>query len=276
MTSSKSEQAISDLLHHLQIDVTSVYRTQCTSNWQDLDYSPDYNKFYFILEGEGWIRVEDQQIYPRPGQLCFMPAYTNQGYSAISDKPFLKYWCHFTTRAGAFDLFQWIGVPYCIDIQDKERMSRLFEQLVEPQGNSALVTLIRQKAVMLELLATYLEHVPVRILQHRNEEINRLNIIHDYVDKHLHLSVSVDELAALLHLHPNYFIAYFKKHFGISPLKYVNRKRMEKAKTLLMTTSLSVKEIAALTGFADTNHFTKFFRKESGFSPTEFRGIYAS
>ncbi|WP_181907364.1 helix-turn-helix domain-containing protein [Cohnella lupini] len=276
MASIKSEQAIADLLHNLQIDVTAAYRTQCTPEWRNLDHSPDYNKFYFILEGEGWVRVEEQTIHPRPGQLFFAPAYTNQGYSAVNDNAFLKYWCHFTTRAGAFDLFQWIGVPYCIDIHDKERVSRLFERLVEPQGSSALVTLIRQKSVMLEILATYLEHVPVQVLQHRSEEINRLNVIHDYVDKHLHLSISVDELASLLHLHPNYFIAYFKKRFGVSPHKYVNRKRAEKAKTLLMTTALSIKEISALTGFPDTNHFTKFFRKETGFSPTEFRGIYAS
>jgi AraC-like DNA-binding protein len=274
MSSGKTELAIAELLHNLQIEVTAAHLTQCAPDWRDTDYTPDYNKMYFILDGEGWIRIEDRQFHPRPGQLCFMPAFVNQGYSVVNDKPYHKYWCHFRTRTGAFDLFQWIGVPFCIDLQHPDKISRLFEQLIEPSGNSPLITSIRQKAVMLELLATYLENVPVRVLQHRNEEITRLNVIHDYVDRHLHSSISIDELASLLHLHPNYFIAYFKKHFGISPLKYVNRKRIEKAKTLLMTSAHNVKEIADLTGFTDTNHFTKFFRKETGFSPTEFRGIY--
>ncbi|QJD82080.1 helix-turn-helix domain-containing protein [Cohnella herbarum] len=274
MASGKNELAISELLHNLQVEVSSVHLTHVSLDWRDSDYTPDFNKLYFILDGEGWIRIADKQFHPRPGQLCLMPAYVNQGYSVVSDQPYRKYWCHFTTRTGSFDLFQWIGVPFCIDVQDPDKITRLFEQLIEPSGSSPIVTLIRQKAAMLELLAAYLEQVPVQVLQHRNEEIKRLNVIHDYVDKHLQSSVSVDDLASLLHLHPNYFIAYFKKHFGISPLKYVNRKRIEKAKTLLMTSAHNVKEIADLTGFADTNHFTKFFRKETGFSPTEFRAIY--
>ncbi|MFC5469837.1 helix-turn-helix domain-containing protein [Cohnella suwonensis] len=51
----------------------------------------------------------------------------------------------------------------------------------------------------------------------------------------------------------------------------MNRKRMQKAKSILATTSLPVKEVAELVGYPDTNHFAKAFRKESSFSPTEYR-----
>jgi AraC family transcriptional regulator of arabinose operon len=270
------EHALADLLQNLQINVMSANRTQCNAQWGDLDYTPEYNKLYFIEEGEGWLKIGDKEFHPKPGQLCLMPAHVKQSYSTVIDrKPFLKYWCHFTVTAGPFDLFQWIGVPFFIDVEDTERMTELFAQLTALHGSRSLVSVLQEKSIMLEIISRYLGQVPVRVLKHRSEEMDRLTVIHDYVENHLHTSMSIDEMAAALHLHPNYFIAYFRKHFGIPPAKYVNRKRAERAKLLLTTTPLSVKEIAERTGFADTNHFTKFFRKESGHSPTEFRSLYS-
>ncbi|MCU6712060.1 AraC family transcriptional regulator [Paenibacillus sp. J5C_2022] len=276
MKTSPGEAALIDLLHTLQVNVLYAHQTQCSANWQGLDYTPTYNKLYFIQEGEGWLKIGEKEYFPQPGQLCLMPAHTTQSFSIIEDRqPFLKYWCHFSIKAGPLDLFQWIGVPFCIDVSDRQRMEHLFQQLMNPDGHSEIITQIRRNGIMLELLASYLEQVPVRMLQHRNEEINRLNVIQAYVDEHLHTSVSVEELAGIVHLHPNYFITFFKKHFGLSPLKYVNRKRADRAKLLLLTTSLSIKEIADRTGFDDTNHFTKFFRKDAGVSPTEFRATFS-
>ncbi|MFD0961582.1 helix-turn-helix domain-containing protein [Paenibacillus chungangensis] len=276
MKTSPGEAALIDLLHTLQVNVLYAHQTQCSTEWQGLDYTPTYNKLYFIQEGKGWLQIGDKEYFPQPGQLCLMPAHTTQSFSSIDGRqPFLKYWCHFSIKAGPLDLFQWIGVPFCIDVADRQRMEYLFKQLINPDGHSEIITQIRRNGIMLEILASYLEQVPVRMLQHRNEEINRLNVIQEYVDEHLHTSVSVEELAGIVHLHPNYFITFFKKHFGISPLKYVNRKRADRAKLLLLTTSLSVKEIADRTGFDDTNHFTKFFRKDAGVSPTEFRTTFS-
>jgi AraC family transcriptional regulator of arabinose operon len=177
--------------------------------------------------------------------------------------------------AGPFDLFQWVGVPLSINVDDKERMQTLFTELTELHSKRTLVALLKEKSIMLEIISLFLEQVPVQVLRHTSEEIKRIRVILEYVENHLHTSVSVEELAATLHLHPNYFISYFKRHFGTPPAKYVNRKRAERARQLLSTTSLSVKEIAERTGFADTNHFAKFFRKETGLSPTEYRLAYS-
>jgi AraC family transcriptional regulator of arabinose operon len=266
------EKSLIELVQNLQIHVLTAHQTQCSPSWRDLNFVSEFNRFYYIQEGEGWLNVSGTELYPKPGQLCLMPAYMNLSYSYLSDRPtFLKYWCHFTVTAGPLDLFQWIGVPFSIDVDDKKQMTELFVELIELHTNRSLAMLLREKSIMLEIISYYLQRVPVQVLKNRSEEMDRLCVIQEYVENHLHTSVSVEEMAALLHLHPNYFISYFKKHFGIAPAKFVNRKRADLAKALLSTTSLSVKEIAARTGFEDTSHFTKFFRKESGQSPTEYR-----
>lgn len=269
--------ALTDLLHTLQIDVLTAFKTQVTHEWQDYDFVPEYNKFYYILEGEGWVKSGDTELAPAPGDLCLLPAYAIQSYAAQHGRPpFLKYWCHFTTSIGPFDLFQWIGAPLSVPVADREEMTALFKLLVSLRANDSVIARLREKSVMLEIISVYLEHVPITILQHRSEDLKRIQFIQAYIDSHMESSLKVEDMARAAHLHPNYFIAYFKKHFGVSPLKYMNRRRADKAKILLTTTALSIKDVADQTGFKETNHFAKFFRKETGQSPTEYRLLNGS
>lgn len=276
MKNKREASALMDLLQALQVDVSHAQKTQVTTDWRDLDYVPEYNKLYYIVEGEGYLKVDGQEMYPVPGELCLMPAFTQQSYSYLpGKKPYLKYWCHFTASIGPFDLFQWIGVPLRITTADQEEMTALFKLLVSLRSNPSLISRLREKSVMLEIIARYLEHVPITILQHRSEDMKRIQFIQEYIDSHLEDSLKIEDMAKAAHLHPNYFIAYFKKHFGMPPLKYVSRKRADKARILLTTTTLSIKEIADQIGFKETNHFAKFFRKEAGQSPTEYRANHS-
>ncbi|SDT52766.1 AraC-type DNA-binding protein [Paenibacillaceae bacterium GAS479] len=273
----QEESTLLELLDNLQIRVQVAHRTQCSADWRDLDFVPEFNRLYFIMDGEGWLKVDGRECFPKQGQLCLMPAFVKQSYSALEERqPFNKYWCHFTAGVGPFDLFQWINAPLCIDVPDPERMQGLFAELDELHKRRSLVSVLKEKSVMLEIVSSFLEHIPVQVLKHRSDEMQRIRIIQDYVEAHLHESLSVNDMAGALHLHPNYFISYFKKHFGMPPAKYVNRKRLEKARLLLASTSLSIKEIAERAGFPDTHHFAKSFRKETGLSPTEYRSVYGS
>lgn len=74
---------------------------------------------------------------------------------------------------------------------------------------------------------------------------------------------------------PDYFRRCFKRHTSVSPLRYLNRMRMERAKNLLrLESSLSVSEIALMCGFRDPLYFSTAFRRETGTPPFEYRKIY--
>ncbi|MFX3633873.1 MAG: helix-turn-helix domain-containing protein [Candidatus Pristimantibacillus sp.] len=269
------ENALSDLLQSLQLQLLTAHQTKVTVNWGETNSVQPYNKLYLITDGEGWLKIGNEQFNPRPGQLCLVPAHMQHSFAAISDRPYSKYWCHFNVTVGPFDLFQWIGVPLCIDLADTNKMIQLFQDMTAWHHQDSIIARLREKMLLLEIITCFLELVPIRVLQHRTEEMNRLSVIQHYVENSLHTSIKLEQMAEAVHLHPNYFISYFKKHFGVSPLKYVNRKRTDRAKLLLSTTSLSVKEIADQTGFKETNHFTKFFRKETSLSPTDYRVAYS-
>lgn len=275
MNTNEEQQTLSDLLQTLQLQLHVAEYTQVSGEWGESESVPTYNRLYLISEGDGWVRIDGAEYRPKAGQLLLIPAYSRVSFGTVPGRqPFLKYWCHFQVAAGPFDLFQWIGVPLCIDARDIGQFTRLFQDMIACWPKQSIRARLREKALLLDLIALFLEDAPVRVLQLRSDEISRMQIISQFVESRLHSVVTVEEMAEAVHLHPNYFIAYFKKHFGIPPIKYVSRKRAERAKQLLATTTLSVKEIADRTGFQDTSHFTKFFRKETSQSPTEYRAAY--
>lgn len=63
----------------------------------------------------------------------------------------------------------------------------------------------------------------------------------------------------------------FKRYTGFSPKQYQIQLRIQKAKTMLSTTELSIKEIAYQLGFECNNYFSRVFKQETGISPTDFR-----
>ena len=103
-----------------------------------------------------------------------------------------------------------------------------------------------------------------------------LNDAVDYIHTHYDdVHISNDYLANLSDISTVYFRKLFTKAFGISPIKYLKNIRMQKAKELLIGDSVSISDIARMTGFPNVSSFSKVFKAETGFSPTEYgRHIY--
>ncbi|MDG0814150.1 AraC family transcriptional regulator [Cohnella rhizosphaerae] len=266
--------ALDDILSQLRIDVIGAYFSQCSPVWREIDYVPAHNKLYYICEGEGWLRIGDKELLPEPGELVVMPANVLQSFSAIEGRrPFLKYWCHFTADIGDAGLFSWLDVPYrlTVDAELREEVGRKFEALVACAAERGIGARLREKAYLLELLAPVVERAALSRTGGTAEDAERIMLITRYVETHLAEELTLDGLADYLHLHPNYLVKYFNQRFGMPPIRYVNRKRMERARLLLRTTDRSIKEIAAAVGYPDTNHFAKAFRRETSASPSAYR-----
>ena len=63
----------------------------------------------------------------------------------------------------------------------------------------------------------------------------------------------------------------FSAHFGLSPLQYLNHKRIDEAKNLLCTTNVPIHEIGSSVGIDNTNHFINLFKRETGLTPNAYR-----
>jgi AraC family transcriptional regulator len=93
----------------------------------------------------------------------------------------------------------------------------------------------------------------------------------DYIETHLAEDVSLDALAGVAAMSPFHFARSFKAATGSPPHAYLLGRRVERAKTLLKTTTAPVAEIAWRVGYESVSHFTQAFRKSTGLSPGQFR-----
>lgn len=87
----------------------------------------------------------------------------------------------------------------------------------------------------------------------------------------LHRRLSLGEIARAAQLSPVHLRRIFKRETGVPPMQYLRALRIERAKELLESSSLSVKEIAAEVGTGDVSHFVRNFKKSSGTAPTAHR-----
>lgn len=101
------------------------------------------------------------------------------------------------------------------------------------------------------------------------------NFVINRILKHLHLNIesqiSLKKLANEVNLSEGYISDCFKKHMGITIMKYAKKIRIDRAKVLLLTTNSSILEIGLTLGFHDQSHFHKVFKSFTGVSPSEYR-----
>lgn len=92
-----------------------------------------------------------------------------------------------------------------------------------------------------------------------------------YIDDHLHLSLSVSELANHFGYNRKQFTRIFKEVTGIFPSVYIKSVKVEQAKKLLQDSEVSIMEIADMLGYEYQNHFSRMFQNEVGMKPIIYR-----
>ena len=93
----------------------------------------------------------------------------------------------------------------------------------------------------------------------------------DLLEHHLSQKITLQKLASALGSNSTSLHRAFHEKFGMSPINYFIKLKIEAAKSLLLNTSLQIQDIAERTGYSNQLYFSAEFRKRVGFSPREFR-----
>ncbi|MBO9608116.1 MAG: helix-turn-helix transcriptional regulator [Paenibacillaceae bacterium] len=270
MNNATTPDSLRSLLTNMQTDVILANVQTVNRDWRRERYVHNFNRMYFILDGEGEIEVDGAVYRPAPGQLVVMPCNVRQSYGTISDNVFRKYWCHFTARIGSRDLFEQYRFPVCVDLAEKERAQteESFRRLIEAMSSPAIGSFLNVRAAMLQLIALFVD-AGFRRMNVPSAATRRMSLALRYIDDHLEEKITVEQLASLLHYHPNYFIRAFRSVLGCSPIQYINRLRLDKARQLLATDT-PIGDIARAVGIEQHN-FSSMFKSYTGFAPRDFR-----
>ncbi|GEM_PF-2015676 len=122
------------------------------------------------------------------------------------------------------------------------------------------------------LLGAYIQAVIFEMEKLSKDRPNSpLSHIRDHIAGSLTENHSVSSLAKRAGMSKFHFIRTYRKYSGLSPVQDLLRMRLESACNLLVTTEMTLKQIAVETGFCDEYYFSRMFRKHLGTTPGAFR-----
>ena len=91
-----------------------------------------------------------------------------------------------------------------------------------------------------------------------------------YIHNHIHLKLTVSDIANSIPISSSYLSTLFKKNTGSTLMEYVNQYRLEKSKEYLRTSPYTITQIADLLGYSSVHYFSKQFKDYYGVSPTVY------
>lgn len=92
-----------------------------------------------------------------------------------------------------------------------------------------------------------------------------------YIHNNFERDISLHDIARFVFLSPSYFTRAFKEETGMSPISYLLKVRIDRAKELLADTGLKISDIALNVGFSNQQRFNEMFKKYTGLTPLQYR-----
>lgn len=222
--------------------------------------------FEYVIEGKGTLIQNGIKYQPEKGDVYIVHKGTDHTYFSSADNPWTKIW------------FNVCGI--------------LVERLLEAYGlnNVCLVKNCGIRKIFEDGLA-YAKRKPAdihektaitihRIIQAISSELIRREDIHhsieglklkNHIDANFAEVKDLQKLSALIGKSPSHTIRIFKREWKRSPYDYALEKRIEAAKSMLLGTSFTIKEISSRTGFNDQFYFSNIFKKKTGLAPESYR-----
>lgn len=226
----------------------------------------------YVVNGYGSFLVKEKFIELTKGTVLIYPPGETQQYSYRYENSTEVFWVHFTGY-GAQELLENIGLkanePHYIGLNNTfiDCFTKVIHELqiklplFEQASNFAILDLL----TLMARTKLTLQASPKRI---QDEPIIK---VMEEMHTHYSYNWTISKLAKQCNLSVDWFMHRFKAQSGVSAMEYLLEIRLNKAKWLLLNSSLSIKEISNIVGYSDPLYFSRVFKKSEGISANIYR-----
>ncbi|MCM1121677.1 MAG: AraC family transcriptional regulator [Eubacterium sp.] len=248
----------------------------CDYNRSNPDYdkidrpegSGDYLFLYFMTPMK--VQADTETIITKEGAFMLYTPGNQQIYQAV--KRFKNSFVHFTCDDDDFVKDYDLPVNRIVYLPDPDAMNALLKNIyVESVGKQAHYPEQIDKLMHLlfilfsRQLRAYPKEAGIPVDLYEQFQKARIEIL-----THIDREWTSDNMAALTNLGTSQFYSYYSLFFNRSPKSELLDARIERSKYLLRVEKLPVGQAAAMAGFHNLSHFTRYFKKECGMTPTEY------
>lgn len=233
----------------------------------------DYDQFFYNTCGSGWLEMNGE-IYELPeGSAFFIPAKVPHSYYPDGDIWDIR-WMVPGGRALS-ELYRKFHLEDgCVFLLEDESgldriLNRMRMALIEHQKHGNVLAAGSVYPFIIEFayqakLRTVVESTDVQYER-------QILALKEYIGNHFMYPISLDDLCRIVPVTHQHMCRIFKETLGVRPTEYINQVRVEMAKSLLMYSEFSIKEVGQKCGFPNTNYFCKVFKKYENVTPLAYR-----
>lgn len=240
------------------------------NDWQSIPHIHHFSELLYITNGKGYFVLEGKEFPAGKGDLIIIPpdlehtersfpchpleyiAVGVEGISFCSSNPLENYFiCHCGTGTELLSV-----------------LLLLLEEAKEEKEDSDAACQALLEVLLIRITRSQ-NLVPTPFTASRMTK--ECSQIKRYLDSNFAESITLDRLASLAHMSKYYLVHAFTRYTGLSPINYLNARRIEISRELLATTDHSVAQIASLSGFSSQSYFAQVFKREVGKTPAQYR-----
>ena len=242
-----------------------------------LSYQPlDCRMLLYMEEGDALLQLEGKEYPLTPGTLLYLDR-RSASFTLTINQPLSRF-IVFSLVGGLFTVYESL-VPFqtilTISVNGSSPVLRSLKRLLAGNGGAILENKLFDAALITNLL-TELFVDGYDLKNDSRKCAPYLKELKHYLDHVFTQPLRLEDLEKRFHMSKYRICREYAAAFGQPPLRYLNRKRLETAENLLLSTEKKVHEIALETGYENTNHFINLFKKEYGQTPQAYRKAHQS
>lgn len=255
----------------LPIRLLYVSASSYGKDWESLAHTHYFTELFYVRKGKGQLHAEQEIIPLQKDDLVIINPHVRHTETSLDDMPMEYVILGVEGLRFTFDGQKEYITFHCPNRQE-DLMYYFTAMLQEMETKQKHYELVCKN--LLELLIIHLTRYSdfqFGVIAPSPKTNRECSFVKRYIDANYSEDLSLTFLADLVHLNKYYLAHAFTESYGISPVNYLNEKRIENSRELLATTDYKIAEIARLSGFSSQSYFSQSFRKSCGVSAGEYR-----
>lgn len=242
----------------------------------------DCYEIYLLLTGRRRYFIEHSIYDVAPGNMVIVGKNELHKTTAIGKGRYERYVLYFresrisslldSVQKEAFDAFMQSGC-FRLPPDVSREVETKFQQLAAEQEKNDCFVNTAEETILQQILILLFRYGQRKEVAFGSVE-KKIQEVVQYISHHYGSEITLRSAAALAYMEPTYFSKQFKKTVGFGFNQYLIQVRMKEAKRLLITTELSIGEIAEKCGYSAGNYFGDTFKLLTGISPSVFRKMH--
>ena len=281
---------MSQLIDNLNLILLNIGHSELNANWNWKDIQSPFARIYYVVGGEANTYISGKKYVLKPGHLYLTPPFTL--HDDESDGFFSLYYIHFYEKTyNKESIFEKLDFPVEIsgNALDPLLIERLlyinpdrhlqyidpkiydntptFSRYIAENNRMPAHSILETRGILYQLMSKFLECAK---LKSRYEDA-RINKCLRYIYKNMDKDIALTQLANIACITEDHLIRIFKREMNCTPIKYINLKKMEKAQLLLLTTEMSITDIALELSIDNISYFNRLFKQHTNITPSQYR-----